>query len=481
MADVTILQLNDLHGYIEPHTELVRDCGGKWRLTTLGGASRIAGLFDQVRAERPGAVIALDNGDTFHGTHVAVASKGLALVPITNALGFDAMTVHWEFAYGPSGAKRIAEALDYPILAANVHHKADDALFFPATRIVERDGLKIGIVGLACPIVDKTMPPAFSTGLYFTIGVAETRRWIDQLRQNDGVDLIIVLSHLGFPQDMKLAGEVDGIDVLLSGHTHNRMHEAIVVNGAIIMQSGCHGAYVGRLDLSVAGGCVVNFRHELIPVDDRLPDHAGVATLVAAATAQERSAMDEVVGTVDAPLHRYAMLAAPMDDLLLEAIATAAGTEIAFSNGWRYGAPIAPGPVTMRDLWNIIPTNPPVSTVMLTGHEMRQMLEENLESTFAADPFRQMGGYVKRMRGVRVLLKAENPFGRRIEGIYAEGAPLEPDRCYRVAFVTAQGVPARFGTDRQDLDIHAIEAMRTLLGGSARPTPSDARHVVEMV
>ncbi|MEG3179037.1 hypothetical protein U1872_22750, partial [Sphingomonas sp. RB3P16] len=127
MADVTILQLNDLHGYIEPHTELVRDCGGKWRLTTLGGASRIAGLFDQVRAERPGAVIALDNGDTFHGTHVAVASKGLALVPITNALGFDAMTVHWEFAYGPSGAKRIAEALDYPILAANVHHKADDA------------------------------------------------------------------------------------------------------------------------------------------------------------------------------------------------------------------------------------------------------------------------------------------------------------------------------------------------------------------
>ncbi|MEG3178931.1 hypothetical protein U1872_22145, partial [Sphingomonas sp. RB3P16] len=162
----------------------------------------------------------------------------------------------------------------------------------PATRIVERDGLKIGIVGLACPIVDKTMPPAFSTGLYFTIGVAETRRWIDQLRQNDGVDLIIVLSHLGFPQDMKLAGEVDGIDVLLSGHTHNRMHEAIVVNGAIIMQSGCHGAYVGRLDLSVAGGRVVNFRHELIPVDDRLPDHAGVAALVAAATAQERSAMD---------------------------------------------------------------------------------------------------------------------------------------------------------------------------------------------
>ena len=78
----------------------------------------------------------------------------------------------------------------------------------------------------------------------------------------------------------------------------------------------------------------------------------------------------------------------------------AAGTRIAFSNGWRYGAPIPPGPVTMNDLWNIIPTNPPVSTVELTGAEIRAMLEENLERTFAADPYAQMGGYAKRCLGL---------------------------------------------------------------------------------
>lgn len=100
-----------------------------------------------------------------------------------------------------------------------------------------------------------------------------------------------------------------------------------------------------------------------------------------------------------------------MDDFLFDAIAAAAGTEIAFSNGWRYGAPILPGPITMNDLWNIIPTNPPVSIVEVTGDEIRMMLEENLERTFATDAYAQMGGYVKRCRGLNMYVKIENPPG----------------------------------------------------------------------
>ena len=100
-----------------------------------------------------------------------------------------------------------------------------------------------------------------------------------------------------------------------------------------------------------------------------------------------------------------------MDDLLLEAVAEAAGTPIAFSNGWRYGAPIAPGPIMMNDLWNMVPVDPPVSVVDVTGWEIREMLEENLERTFASDPYEQMGGYIKRMRGVRLVL----PWLRRKE------------------------------------------------------------------
>ena len=311
---LTFLQINDLHGYVEPHPELVRE-GGESRFTTLGGLARVATLFQQVREETSGAVVALDNGDTFHGTHVAVASRGRALVPMMNALGLDAMTVHWEFAYGPDGVRELAGALHYPVLAINCHSKEDDALVFDPFLMIERAGLNVAVIGLACPIVDKTMPPAFSKGVRFTIGNHELPHWIRVVREERQADLVVVLSHLGFPQDVKLAREVQGIDVLVSGHTHNRMQKPIVENGAIIFQSGCHGSFVGRLDVEVEGGRVVSHRHRLIPVDAELEEEPQMRSLVDAALAPDREALGEVVGSVAQPLHRYLMLNSSMDDV----------------------------------------------------------------------------------------------------------------------------------------------------------------------
>ncbi len=113
-----------------------------------------------------------------------------------------------------------------------------------------------------------------------------------------------------------------------------------------------------------------------------------------------------------------------MDNLLLDGIAHAAGTEIAFSNGWRYGAPIPAGEITMNDLWNIIPTNPPVSVVDMLGSELWEMMEENLERTYSRNPFEPMGGYVKRCRGINVYCKIENAPGSRIQQFFVDGTPL---------------------------------------------------------
>lgn len=460
-TSLTILQLNDLHGYVASHPEMVRN-GGAWSFTQLGGLARIATLFEGVRGETGGAVLALDNGDTFHGTHVAVSSRGRALVPMMNALGLDAMTVHWEFAYTPEGVREIAHALDYPILAINCYKEDSGERMFEPWRVIERAGLRIGIIGIASPVV-ATMPPAFGEGLRFTIGSEEVPGAISHLREIENVDLVIVLSHLGFPQDVKLARETDGIDVLVSGHTHNRMDDAIVENGAIIFQSGCHGAFVGRLDLTIADRRITGHRHRLIAIDDALAEDPEVSAMVSEALAPTRAEMSEIIGSTSIPLHRYAMLQSTMDDLLLRAIAEAAGTQIAFSNGWRYGAPINTGPVTVNDLWNIIPVNPPVMTVELKGREIIEMLEDNLERTFAADPYKQMGGYVKRMRGLKMYFKAENPSGRRIDRLFAGEQRVMPDQIYKVAFVTVQGVPAKFGQNREALEIDAVTAMRRLL------------------
>ena len=457
-SHLILLQINDTHGYLEPHPELVWSHDGP-RFPMLGGFARIKTLFNAVRAEG-GSVLAFDNGDTFHGTYAAVSTKGQGLLPAINALGLTAMTGHWDFAWGPEHMADLAAQLHHPFLAANCARIADGSRPFAGTMLCQAGALTVGVIGIAATILDKTMPPQFASGLRFTDGVEEVRIEAARLRAG-GADLVVVLSHLGYPQDLALARRTNGIDVILSGHTHNRVEVPAVVNGAVVIQSGCHGSFVGRLDLQVECGMITSFHHRLIPVDDSLVSDPATQALVEAAMTTTRPLQAQIMGqTLDA-LHRATSLDAPMDDVLLAAISLAAGTDIAFSNGWRYGAPIPPGPVTLNDLWNIVPTNPPVSVVCLTGAEIIALLEANLESTFSADPFGQRGGFVKRFRGLTVNAKLENPEGHRVEQVFTQTGRIDPEATYPVAFITAQGVPAAMGTQRHDLEISAIAALQS--------------------
>src|SRR5699024_6390579 len=241
------------------------------------------------------------------------------------------------------------------------------------------------------------------------------------------VDLIVVLSHFGFPQEAKLVQEVDGIDILLSGHTHNRMIKPVIINDTIIMQSGCHGSFIGQLNLEIIDGKIEHFHHKLIEVASDMSPDPHVQQLVDDTLKPYKKELDEIVGYTDIPLHRYAQLETTMDNLLLEALLDTTSASIAFSNGWRYGAPIQKGPITMNDLWNIIPTNPPVSTVEMTGADIVAMLEENIERTFASDPYDQMGGYLKRCLGMTLYIKLENPAGLRIQEAYIGNELLNED------------------------------------------------------
>lgn len=460
MKHLTILQMNDTHAYLDIHSEMFLEENGEARYRNSGGFARISTIFNEARSENPGGVLVLDNGDTFHGTFPAVTTKGEALVPILNALGIDAMTAHWDFAYGPDQLKKLTSLLDYPLLANNCYDKESKQTVFPTHTIFERAGLKIGVIGVSCHIIDKTMPPHFSTGIFFTLGKDELPSQIDRLRNVEKVDLVVVLSHLGFPLEAKIASEVDGIDILLSGHTHNRLYEPVVINNTIIIQSGCHGSFIGRLDLEIKDGWISNYQHKLMEVSEDIQPDSQVQFLINNAIEPYEEELSRKIGETKTELNRYAQLETTMDNLLLDSLLEATNAEIAFSNGWRYGAPIPPGPITMNDLWDIIPPNPPVSTVEITGKEIIEMLEENLERTFASDPYHQMGGYVKRCLGMKMFIKIENPNGTRIQQLFIGNDLVDPDRTYLAAFVTMQGIPKKYGQNRQNLDIHAIEALK---------------------
>ncbi len=456
---LTLLQINDSHGYLDLHQEHFW-VGNHAEHRKTGGYGRIAALIKLIRQQNPDRVLAFDCGDTIHGTYPAVKTQGQALVPILNAIEFDAMTAHWEFAYGPKRFKEITTQLNYPMLAINCYDDATGDLVFDPYIIRETGGLRVGVIGIAATIVDKVMPAWFSEGISFTLGNEELPDTIRKLRQEEKVDLIVVISHLGFPQEMKLANEVDGIDVLLSGHTHNRIYRPAVVNNTIVIQSGCHGSFLGRLDLEVEEGHVVDYHHALITVSEDVEPDPDVQQLVEESHTPYKTELSRVVGQTATALNRYRVLEATMDNLLLQSLLEVTGAQLAFSNGWRYGAPIPPGPITMEDLWRIIPVNPPVSICKLSGDALRTMMEENLERTFARNPYEQMGGYVKRSMGFNLYFKVENPYGTRINELFVEGEHVRPDTIYDVAFVTTQGVPEKYGSDRETLDIDAITALQ---------------------
>jgi len=471
--------MNDIHGYLEPHPEVF--WGGRgFEYRTSGGIARIAWLVNQARKHNPGGVLLLDNGDTLHGTYPAVQTQGQALIPILNTLQPQAMTAHWEFAYGPQVFKQRAAELDYPVLALNVREQASGKLFFPPYQVLDVAGRRVGVIGLASNIVDKTMPPHFSAGLSFSLGKEDLPAAIDTLRRQEKVGLIILLSHLGFPQDMRLLSDVHGVDICLSAHTHNRIYQPARQGDAWAIQSGSHGSFVGRLDLELDGERISNVTHQLIEVSSDLPSDPQVESLVSAALSPFRSELDEIVGETATPLHRALNLETPMDDFLLQAIQASTGVQLALSNGWRYGAPVVPGKVTLNDLYNITPMDPPVSTVELTGEELRTIIEENLEHTYARDPYRQMGGYVKRARGLKVYFKVENPFGQRIQKLFVGGEEIQSGKIYPTAFVTEQGVPAKYGQNRQQHTERAVDAMRRYLV-SASPLQFELEHTFVMV
>lgn len=432
----------------------------KQRFKKNGGYARLASYVKQVRNEADDNVLLLDGGDTFHGTYPVVKTKGEILPPILNKLGFDGMTGHWDFAYGPDHLNEVASELNYPMLAINCYKKGTDELAFPPYRIKEINGVKVGVIGIAATIVDKTMPDQFSEGVSLTFGREELPKYVKEVKEEHDVDLVVVNSHLGYPQDLQMAKETDGIDVYLSTHTHNQVYEPAMVNDTLVIQSGCHGSFVGRLDVSVKDKKVVDHKHELVTMDETISEDAEMKELVDEKLAPYQEELGEVIGETKTDLYRNEVLESTMDNFLLQSLLDHTGAEVAFSNGWRYGAPIPKGPITVNDLWNIIPVNPPVSTVKLEGHEIWEMLEENLERTFSRDPFGQMGGYVKRTLGLKVYAKVENPAGERIQEIFIGDKPLYKNKVYDATFVTVQGVPAKYGHDRENLDTHAIEALQ---------------------
>lgn len=403
----------------------------------IGGLDRLATAVKRVRAERGDKVLLLDGGDTWQGSLGANRSKGQDMVDCMALLQPDAMTGHWEFTYGEARVKELVDKLGFPFLALNVRDTEWNEPVFDAVKVFERGGVKIAVLGQAFPYTPVANPRWMIPKWSFGIREEDVRAQVEKARKA-GAQLVVLLSHNGFDVDRKLASRVAGIDVILTGHTHDALPEAIQVGKTLLIASGCHGKFLSRLDLDVQNGEVRGYRYKLIPLfADAIAPDAEMAAAIKKARAPYASELTRVVGRVDSLLYRRGNFNGTFDDLICTALLKERDAEIVLSPGFRWGTSVLPGqPITVEDIHNATAiTYPQVYRMPMTGERLKEVLEDVADNLFNPDPYYQQGGDMVRCGGLGYSIDISKSIGSRISGLVhlKSGQPIDPKKEYVVA------------------------------------------------
>ncbi|MFP7571891.1 thiosulfohydrolase SoxB [Marivita sp. S2033] len=404
----------------------------------VGGLDRVATVINSIRADRPDALL-LDGGDTWHGSYTCYHTEGQDMVNVMNGLKPDAMTFHWEFTLGSDRVAEIVEGLPFAALGQNIFDAEWDepAELFPPYKFFERGGVKIAVIGQAFPYMPIANPGWMFPEYSFGIRDENMQAMVDEVR-SQGAELVVCLSHNGFDVDKKMASVVTGIDVILSGHTHDALPEPVLVGDTIIVASGSNGKFVSRVDLDVQNGRMMGFRHKLIPIfSDVIEPDAEMASLIDEQRAPFEAELNEVVGQTDSLLYRRGNFNGSWDDVICDALLSERDAEIALSPGVRWGPSLIPGQdITREDIWNVTSmTYGEAYRNEMTGEFLKVVLEDVADNIFNPDPYYQQGGDMVRTGGLGYRIDVTKPQGERISDmtLLKTGEAIDPSRNYIVA------------------------------------------------
>ena len=404
----------------------------------VGGLDRVATVIKAIRADRPDAIL-LDGGDTWHGSYTCHHSQGQDMVNVMNALKTEAMTFHWEFTLGSDRVHEIIDTLPFPALGQNIFDAEWDepADYFDPYTFFERGGSKIAVIGQAFPYMPIANPGWMFPEYSFGIRDENMQAVVDEVR-GLGADLVVVLSHNGFDVDKKMASIVSGIDIILSGHTHDALPEPVLINQTVIVASGSNGKFVSRVDLDVRNGKMMGFKHKLIPIfSDVITPDPDIAALIDEERAPYKSQLSEVIGQSQSLLYRRGNFNGTWDDLICQAMIEEREADISMSPGVRWGPSILPGQdITREDIWNVTSMSyGKVYRTEMTGEFIHVILEDVADNLFNPDPYYQQGGDMVRIGGMGYRIDINKPQGKRISDLtlLKTGERIDPSKNYIVA------------------------------------------------
>ena len=437
---LTLLHTNDIHGHVLAWKGWEGELAGK----TIGGMDRLAAAIKQVR-QSVGAqnVLLLDAGDTIGDTMIADETRGKAMVELMNAMAYDAMVIgNHEPDFTAETLKQHITAAKFPVLAANILDKTSGRHFTQPYIVKTVNGVRVGILGVAYPNTALTTAKKNVVGLEFRDAPSAVREFLPELKKA-GAQIVVVLSHYGLASDKKLAQEVPGINVIVGGHSHNRMKSALREGDTLIVQAGAHGSDLGQLDLHITNGKVSAHQHRLIPLDNAvIAGDAEIGALVDRIMAPHASKLAEKIGKAESVIIRAQTIGgetpgkrdqeSPADNLFADLIREETKADVALLPGVGYGVPISSGTITADDLRNLIPHESKVVTMTLQGEQIRQILEQSLENTYTEDPKKKVGGLIQ-VSGLTFKYSVEANYPQRVGDIHVNNSPLELKRTYTVA------------------------------------------------
>jgi len=433
------LEPSSLDAYFDTHMdfETLAKKFGK-----MGGIAHMKTLVNEIKRQRGEEnVLFLDSGDTWQGTGVALKTGGEAIVKAQNYLGIDVMVGHWEFTYGKERVRELIEKLDAKFVSQNVigddpfADEYEELIFEPYT-IQERGGARIGVIGQSFPFTSTANPKEFTQGWSFGLRLDTLQEYVNELRNEHKVDCVVVLSHDGFSVDQEVARKVNGIDFILSGHTHDPSPKPITINGTVVVIAGSHGKYIGRLDIDIQDHKVKDYEYKLIPIASNIipADPEGVK-LVNELYAPFDKELNEVLGQTKGLLYKRDTFHSTFDQLINDAIMDEMKCDISFTPGYRWGTTVLPGDdILMDNVYEMCGiTYPNVYTFELVGKRIATLLEDIADNVFNANPLYQQGGDMSRLGGITYDIEVAGKAGQRISNLKVGGKPIDLKRTYIVS------------------------------------------------
>lgn len=451
---VSIFQTTDVHCQVHAHDELFWE-NEQAVFRKTGGYAYLKSFFEKLKQQNPHSLF-IDTGDMFQGSELSVKTTGKALVPILNAMGYNLyLPGNWEVVYGKRNMQTLMGALNAPKICTNMYHDIGNGqkgeMIFQPYYIWYVAGIKIGFLGYTDPLVPIRQSPNYSKGIVYTKPEDNLKHYVSVLREQEHCDFVIILAHLGLSQQIALANNPDceGVNYILGGDTHERVREPIICKYAKVVEPGAFGSFVGHLELSVQEGKIVEERYELLEVESpKLKPDKNIENLVIEVEKSFKKDLQEVIGYSTIPLYRYFVMENPIDTMILNALAwNFPEIDVVLSNGFRFCPPLATKdhtgniPITSAYLYDMLPIDTNLKIGKVTGEQIKNCLEKELNNVFAKNALERLGGWVVKFKGMQVKFYAFGEKGKRVQNVLIKGKPLEMEKTYTISACERDGDP----------------------------------------